>query len=118
MSLHNPSDFNGDGQTNYVDYQIYKNYIDTDQNPYTRQSRVSNQSDPTMVWIGFAIVGVFFFISVRFDLFKGRESTAGIAFVILIFAYTCLYTLIQKRIRKRKERQFQEYLEEQSKKWK
>ena len=28
MSLYNPSDFNGDGKTNYVDYQIYKNYID------------------------------------------------------------------------------------------
>ena len=34
MSFSNPSDFNGDGGTNYVDYQIYNNYIDPQSSQY------------------------------------------------------------------------------------
>ena len=34
MSLFDPSDFNGDGQTNYVDYQIYNQFIDPQSSQY------------------------------------------------------------------------------------
>ena len=99
MSLFNPSDFNGDGQTNYVDYQIYNNYIDPQSSQY--QGNMFQQNQRTyyprqksgLTFVDYVIIMavflVLFFIILATPLAEVPEIAAiivmGLTIVFMVF---------------------------------
>ena len=101
MSFNNPSDFNGDGRTNYVDYQIYNNYIDPQssqyqgdmfpQTPRTYYPRQKSGLEFIDYVIIIAVFLVLFFIILATPLAEVPELAAivvmGLTIIFMVFYF-------------------------------
>lgn len=90
MSLGNPGDFNGDGRVNYVDQQIFNQFINPSSGQYnpdpfgfnSTHVPVKQQSDPEIshiVIIGLVIMGIAFVVLLPFASVLSAEFAAILA---------------------------------------
>ena len=109
MSLYNPSDFNGDGRTDYVDYKIYTNYIDPQSGEYQGDMfQQSGRPQYRRQKSGLTFVDFIIFMALFLVLFciilatPLSEAPELAAFVVMGIWLVCLFFYIKKKNSKRK----------------